>query len=55
MGHPKFSRPKFDTPKHPWKKARIDEEHDIAARHGLKNMKEIWNCLLYTSPSPRDS
>ena len=42
MGHPKFSRPKFDTPKHPWKKARIDEEHDIAARHGLKNMKEIW-------------
>tara|TARA_B100000287_G_scaffold105887_1_gene98153 strand:+ start:1545 stop:2120 length:576 start_codon:yes stop_codon:yes gene_type:complete len=42
MGHPKFSRPKFDTPKHPWKKARIDEEHDISARHGLKNMKEIW-------------
>ena len=42
MGHPKFSRPKIDTPKHPWKRARIDEEHDIAARHGLKNMKEIW-------------
>jgi len=42
MGHPKFSRPKFDTPKHPWKRARIDEEHDISARHGLKNMKEIW-------------
>ena len=42
MGHPKFSRPKFDTPKHPWKKARIEEEHDISARHGLKNMKEIW-------------
>tara|TARA_B100001996_G_scaffold107330_2_gene81010 strand:+ start:424 stop:1008 length:585 start_codon:yes stop_codon:yes gene_type:complete len=42
MGHPKFSRPKFDTPKHPWKRARIEEEHDISARHGLKNMKEIW-------------
>ena len=42
MGHPKFSRPKYDTPAHPWKAARIEEEHDIRANHGLKNMKEIW-------------
>ena len=40
MGEPKFSRPKFDTPPHPWKKARIEEEHLIQANHGLKNMRE---------------
>ena len=42
MGEPKFSRPKYDTPPHPWKAARIEEEHAIRASHGLKNMKEIW-------------
>ncbi|MAJ02262.1 MAG: 30S ribosomal protein S4 [Euryarchaeota archaeon] len=42
MGEPKFSRPKFDTPSHPWKEGRIKEEHAIQANHGLKNMREIW-------------
>ena len=42
MGEPKFSRPKFDTPSHPWKASRIEEEHGIKAQHGLKNMREIW-------------
>ncbi len=42
MGHPKFSRPKYDSPTHPWKAARIEEEHAIQSNHGLKNMKEIW-------------
>jgi small subunit ribosomal protein S4 len=42
MGHPKFSRPKYDTPPHPWKADRIEEEHAIKANHGLKNMTEIW-------------
>jgi len=42
MGHPKFSRPKYDSPTHPWKQARIEEEHAIQSNHGLKNMKEIW-------------
>ena len=42
MGEPKFSRPKFDTPSHPWKAGRIEEEHAIKANHGLKNMREIW-------------
>ena len=42
MGEPKFSRPKFDTPTHPWKAQRIEEEHAIQANHGLKNMREIW-------------
>ena len=42
MGHPKFARPKYDTPPHPWKADRIEEEHAIKANHGLKNMTEIW-------------
>ncbi len=42
MGHPKFARPKYDTPPHPWKADRIEEEHAIQANHGLKNMTEIW-------------
>ena len=42
MGEPKFSRPKYDTPSHPWKADRIEEEHAIQGNHGLKNMKEIW-------------
>ena len=42
MGHPKFSRPKYDTPPHPWKADRIEEEHAIKANHGLKSMTENW-------------
>jgi small subunit ribosomal protein S4 len=42
MGDPKFARSKYDTPSHPWKRARIEEEHAIRTNHGLKNMKEIW-------------
>ena len=45
MGEPKFSRPGTQTPTHPWKQARIDEEHDLKERYGLKKvggMREIW-------------
>lgn len=45
MGHPKFARPKYDTPTHPWKKGRIEEEHALKEQFGLKKvggMKEIW-------------
>ena len=42
MGEPKFPRPQFDTPSHPCKAARIEEELAIQANHGLKNMREIW-------------
>ena len=45
MGHPKFSRPRYDTPAHPWKKGRIEEEHALKEQFGLKKvggMKEIW-------------
>ena len=45
MGDPKFARPKTSTPTHPWKQARIDEEHALKDRFGLKKvggMREIW-------------
>jgi len=45
MGEPKFSRSRTQTPTHPWKQARIDEEHDLKERFGLKKvggMREIW-------------
>jgi small subunit ribosomal protein S4 len=45
MGQPKFSRSKTQTPSHPWKAARIEEEHALKRRYGLKKvggMREIW-------------
>jgi len=45
MGHPKFARPKTQTPTHPWKAARIEEEHALKEQFGLKRvggMREIW-------------
>jgi len=45
MGNPKFARPKTRTPSHPWKQARIDEEHALKEKYGLKKvggMREIW-------------
>lgn len=45
MGQPKFSRPKTQTPTHPWKAERIEEEHAWKDQYGLKRvggMKEIW-------------
>ena len=45
MGQPKFSRPKTQTPTHPWKAERIEEEHALKDQYGLKligGMKEIW-------------
>jgi len=45
MGDTKFARSKTQTPTHPWKQARIDEEHALKEKYGLKKvggMKEIW-------------
>ncbi|MFL2957767.1 MAG: 30S ribosomal protein S4 [Candidatus Thalassarchaeaceae archaeon] len=45
MGDPKFSRSKTQTPTHPWRQSRIDEEHALKEKYGLKKtggMREIW-------------
>jgi small subunit ribosomal protein S4 len=42
MGDPKRRRKKYETPMHPWIKARITEELELKKKFGLKNKKEIW-------------
>jgi small subunit ribosomal protein S4 len=42
MGDPKFLRRTYDTPKHPWEAARMEEERKIVVKHGLKNKRELW-------------
>jgi len=45
MGDPKFQRKKYETPKHPWQRDRIEEERIILKEYGLKNKKEIWKMV----------
>jgi len=33
---------KYSGPKHPWKAARIKEEHELAEQYGIRRMHEIW-------------
>lgn len=42
MGDPKKIRKKYETPSHPWIKARIDEERRLAREFGTRTKKEIW-------------
>jgi small subunit ribosomal protein S4 len=42
MGDPKKIRKKYQGPRHPWEKLRIDEEKVLTKEYGLKNKKEIW-------------
>ena len=42
MGDPKFLRRTYDTPKHPWEAARMDEERKVLVKYGLKNKRELW-------------
>lgn len=42
MGDPKKIRKKYNTPRHPWIKARIDSEKLIRIEFGTRNKKEIW-------------
>jgi small subunit ribosomal protein S4 len=42
LGDPKFSRRKYEKPKHPWEGARIKAENELIKKYGLKNKKELW-------------
>lgn len=42
MGDPKRQVNKYSGPRHPWERARIDEEKVLSRDYGLKNKKEIW-------------
>jgi len=47
MGDPKFSKKKYNTPKHPWKENRIESERELIKKYGLKNHKEVWKAKTY--------
>lgn len=42
MGHPKKQKKKFESPKRPWDKVRIEKEKKIKQDFGLRRKKEIW-------------
>lgn len=42
MGDPKKLKKKYNNPRHPWEKTRIDEEKKVLKDYGLKRKNEIW-------------
>jgi len=42
MGDPRRLKKKYETPGHPWQKARIESEAVVKKEFGLKNKKEMW-------------
>ena len=42
MGDPRKPRKKWEGPKHPWIKERLEREREIMGRYGLRNKKELW-------------
>ncbi len=42
MGYPGKAKKLYDTPHHPWQKARIDEETALVKKFGLRNKKSVW-------------
>ncbi len=42
MGYPGKAKKLYNTPNHPWQKARIEEETGIVKKYGLRNKKGVW-------------
>ena len=42
MGDPKKQRKKYETPRHPWRRAQIQDELKLIGDYGLRNKKELW-------------
>jgi len=42
MGDPRRIRKKYQGPRHPWNKERIEEEKALMRTYGLVNKKELW-------------
>lgn len=47
MGDPKFPKKKYSTPRHPWKRERIDSEEELVKKYGLKSKRELWVSLAF--------
>lgn len=48
MGDPKKIKKKYSKPRHPWQKARIEEEKLLVIEYALKNKREVYrtNALI---------
>ena len=42
MGDPKKQRKKYETPRHPWRLAQIQDELKLIGDYGLRNKRELW-------------
>ncbi len=42
MGAPRLLRKKFEYPRHPWNRARIEQERIYKKDYGFKNKIEMW-------------
>jgi len=42
MGAPRRLRKKFEKPTLMWDRQRIEEEHALVEKYGLKNLRELW-------------
>lgn len=42
MGHPKKQRRKYERPKRPYDRERIERERKLLQEYGLRRKKEIW-------------
>ncbi|MBD3209691.1 30S ribosomal protein S4 [Candidatus Woesearchaeota archaeon] len=42
MGDPRKTRSKYQGPRHPWNKERIEREKKLLQDYGLTNKKELW-------------
>jgi small subunit ribosomal protein S4 len=42
MGAPKRIRKKYETPSKMWDSARIQHEHELKNKYGLRNLRELW-------------
>lgn len=54
MGDPKKIRRKYQPTKMMWNKQRIEEEHGLKRKYGLKNLRELWKATTEISKIRRN-
>ncbi len=55
MGDPKKNRRKYTRSKVMWNRLRIDREHEIKDRYGLRNLRELWTASTEVSRIRRNA
>ncbi len=55
MGDPKRIRKKYDRSKIMWDSGRIEREHDIKEKYGLRNLRELWTAATEVSRIKRNA